>query len=80
MIETMTNININDLESSEIEMLELSELELNGIIGGGWFERLTGIRTPKILKGLDDLVNKIPGGWPTIAKPLVKRFGISFRR
>jgi hypothetical protein len=45
-------------------LMELTECELEGISGGGWFRDLTGIRTPKFLKDLDDSVRaKVPGGW-----------------
>jgi hypothetical protein len=44
-------------------LMDLTECELEGISGGGWFRDLTGIGTPKFLKKLDDKVNELPGGW-----------------
>lgn len=49
--------------SGSVELIELSEDDLKGIQGGGWFKKLTGIDTPKFLKDLDDRVNERPGGW-----------------
>ncbi len=49
-----------------VELIELSEDDLKGIQGGGWFKKLTGISTPKFLKDLDDRVNERPGGWVAI--------------
>ncbi|MFM8275516.1 MAG: hypothetical protein ACKN89_00765 [Cyanobium sp.] len=44
-------------------LMELTECELEGISGGGWFKKAFGISTPKFLKKLDDKVNELPGGW-----------------
>lgn len=52
--------------SGSMELIELSEDDLMGIQGGGWFKNLTGISTPKFLKDLDDRVNEKPGGWVAV--------------
>jgi|LakMenE01Jun11ns_1017448.scaffolds.fasta_scaffold9948613_5 hypothetical protein len=52
--------------SGSVELIELSEDDLMGIQGGGWFKNLTGISTPKFLKDLDDRVNEKPGGWVAV--------------
>ena len=58
--------------SGSLELIELSEDDLQAIQGGGWFKKLTGISTPKFLKDLDDRVNQKPGGWAgVIAKAVV---------
>ena len=58
--------------SGSLELIELSEDDLQAIQGGGWFQQLTGISTPKFLKDLDDRVNQKPGGWlGIIAKAVV---------
>ncbi|HAX75425.1 MAG TPA: hypothetical protein DCY88_06255 [Cyanobacteria bacterium UBA11372] len=57
----MANIKIADLQP---EFAELSELEMDAILGGGWFHKLTGIRTPSPLRKLDDWVHdNVKGGW-----------------
>jgi hypothetical protein len=54
-------------------VMELSELELETIAGGGWFKRLTGISTPRFLKRFDDGVRAVvPGGWKTVAQKLIR--------
>jgi hypothetical protein len=61
--------------SGSLELIELSEDDLQGIQGGGWFNRLTGLSTPKFLKDLDDRVNQKPGGWVgVIGKALVSYY------
>ena len=46
------------------QLMELSELDLATISGGGWFKKLTGISTPGFLKKVDRKVReKVPGGW-----------------
>ena len=37
-----------------LDLIELSEDDLQAIQGGGWFKKLTGISTPKPLKRFDD--------------------------
>jgi hypothetical protein len=55
-------MNINDLHVDKVEVL--SDSELDAVLGGGWFKKLTGISTPKFLKDFDDDVReKVPGGW-----------------
>ena len=55
-----------------LDLIELSEDDLQAIQGGGWFKKLTGISTPKFLKDLDDRVNQKPGGWAgVIARAVV---------
>ena len=50
------------------QLMELSELDLAAISGGGWFKKLTGISTPSFLKKADDKVReKVPGGWAGVA-------------
>ena len=45
-------------------LIELTEFELEGISGAGWFKKTFGFSTPKFLKDLDDSVRaKVPGGW-----------------
>ncbi len=69
----MANITINNLQPTENELIELSNLELNGIVGGGWFKKLTGISTPKFLKSFDDSVRRVvPGGWVTVIQKGIK--------
>lgn len=42
--------------------------EQEKISGGGWFKKLTGISTPKVLTDLDESVReKVPGGWVRVA-------------
>ncbi len=41
--------------------MELSELDLETIVGSGWFKKLTGISTPSFLKKVDDVVNESVG-------------------
>ena len=49
-------------------LMELSELDLATISAGGWFKKLTGISTPRVLKKLDDNVRQnVPGGWLGVA-------------
>jgi hypothetical protein len=63
----MANIEIHNLPTTEFGFAELSNLESESIVGGGWFKRLTGISTPSFLKKLDDVVREnIPGGWLTV--------------
>jgi hypothetical protein len=38
-------------------------MRAGGDLWGGWFNDLTGLRTPKFLKKFDDAVNRLPGGW-----------------
>ncbi|MDK2408007.1 hypothetical protein QHH11_04975 [Aphanizomenon sp. PH219] len=45
----MANIKINDLAASEIEFVELSDLELDGIVGGGWFKKAFGFSSRKFI-------------------------------
>ncbi len=33
----MANININNLQATEIELIELSDLELDAVLGGNWW-------------------------------------------
>lgn len=69
----MANIKINNLQPTESELIELSNLELDGILGGGWFKRLTGISTPSFLKKIDDSVREnVPGGWIGVAAEVAK--------
>ena len=57
-------------------IVELSELELGAIQGGGWFKRAFGVSTPGFLKRLDDEVREnIPGGWETVLKIAVSVYG-----
>lgn len=71
----MANIQINNLQPSEIELIELSNSELEAVIGGGWFKRLTGISTPSWLRRIDQTVRGVvPGGWPTVIQQAVKLF------
>lgn len=69
----MANIKIADLQP---EFAELSELEMDAILGGGWFHDLTGIRTPSPLRRLDDWVNdNVKGGWWGVVGTVVKVVG-----
>jgi hypothetical protein len=38
----MANITINNLQPTESELIELSNLELDAIVGGGIFSRIVG--------------------------------------
>ena len=63
----MANIKINNLEPLEIEFTELSDLELEAIVGGK--------KTPAVIKSIEDEVRSVgsslddavrenvPGGW-----------------
>jgi len=54
----------SDSHFHEDSIVELSELDLETIAGGGWFKKLTGISTPSFLKDLDDDVREhVDGGW-----------------
>ena len=69
----MAKIKIADLQP---EFAELSELEMEAILGGGWFHNLTGIRTPSFLRKLDDLVHDhVKGGWFGVVKTAIKVVG-----
>ncbi len=63
----MANIKINKLEPLEIEFAELSDLELEGIVGGkgtpNWIKKIEdGVRS--VGRKLDDAVREnVPGGW-----------------
>lgn len=42
--------------------------EADVVVGGGWFEKATGIRTPKVLTDIDKTVREeVPGGWVGVA-------------
>jgi hypothetical protein len=56
-------VSTNQVLIQDPGLMELTECELEGISGGGWFNDLTGLRTPKFLKKFDDAVNRLPGGW-----------------
>ncbi len=63
----MSSIKISNLQPTESELIELSNLELDGIVGGSvigdLLKKALGItETPKELKELDDTV-RILGGW-----------------
>jgi hypothetical protein len=58
----MNSPSYSHLDSASIS--ELSEQDLETIVGSGWFSKLTGFSTPSFLKDLDDDVREhIPGGW-----------------
>jgi hypothetical protein len=60
----MANIKVNDLQPLEVESMYLTQFEVENVVGGGWFKKLTGISTPKFLKKIDDWVNEnVPSGW-----------------
>ncbi|MCU0535576.1 MAG: hypothetical protein MUD14_16925 [Hydrococcus sp. Prado102] len=66
----MANIKIANLQPTQFEV-ELSELEMTAILGGGWFKKLTGISTPSFFKNLDDWVNdNVKGGWIGVAETI----------
>jgi len=70
----MASLKINELQIID-EMEELSHLEAERILGGGWFKKLFGFSTPQILKDLDDTVReKVPGGWPTVIEVVAESF------
>jgi hypothetical protein len=65
----MANIKVNDLQPLEVEFMYLTQFEVENVVGGGWFEKLTGISTPKFLKNIDDWVNEnVQGGWFGVLK------------
>ena len=68
----MARIQVLDLEQVQTEFAELSDSDLEKIVGGGWFKKLTGISTPKFLKNIDRAVRKhIPGGWWTVLEAIL---------
>jgi bacteriocin-like protein len=68
----MARIQVLDLEQVQTEFAELSDSDLEKIIGGGWFKKLTGISTPKFLRNIDRAVRKrIPGGWWTVLEAIL---------
>ena len=65
----MANIKVNDLQPLEVEFMYLTQFEVENVVGGGWFKKLTGISTPKFLKSIDDWVNEnVQGGWFGVLK------------
>ena len=42
----MANIKVNDLQPLEVEFMYLTQFEVENVVGGGWFKKLTGISTP----------------------------------
>lgn len=58
----MAKIKVSDLQVRETEFVELSNLDSETILGGGWFHDLTGWHTPDFLKKIDDVVRD-NGGW-----------------
>jgi hypothetical protein len=69
----MSNIKISDLQVNESELVELSSLDSEAIIGGGWFNDLTGWHTPSFLKKIDDVVHK-NGGWLKVIGTIYKGY------
>ncbi|MDB9421119.1 hypothetical protein [Microcystis aeruginosa] len=64
----MANIKVNDLQPLEVEFMYLTQFEVENVVGGGWFKKLTGISTPKFLKNIDDWVNEnVQDGWLGVA-------------
>ncbi|GCA76191.1 hypothetical protein MiTe_03031 [Microcystis aeruginosa NIES-2520] len=53
----MANIKVNDLQPLEVESMYLTQFEVENVVGGGWFKKLTGISTPI------ELENVVGGGW-----------------
>jgi hypothetical protein len=60
--------NTTNKTTPALQIIELSDGDLQAITGGGWFKKLTGISTPKFLKKIDDKVReKVHGGWYGVA-------------
>jgi hypothetical protein len=70
----MAKIKIADLQHTQFEFAELSQLEMEAILGGGWFRKLTGIRTPSFLRKLDDWVHD-HGGWFSVVGKVIDVYG-----
>ncbi|MFB2978207.1 hypothetical protein [Microseira sp. BLCC-F43] len=72
----MAKIKIADLQHTQFEFAELSQLEMEAILGGGWFRKLTGIRTPSFLRKLDDWVHdNVDGGWIRVVGTVIDVVG-----
>ena len=70
----MANIKVNDLQPLEVESMYLTQFEVENVVGGGWFKKLTGISTPSFLKKVDQTVrNVVPGGWVTVVRSVLGR-------
>ena len=70
----MANIKVNDLQTLEVESVYLTQFEVENVVGGGWFKKLTGISTPSFLKKIDQTVRQVvPGGWVTVGRSVFGR-------
>jgi hypothetical protein len=63
--------NATNKTTPALQIIELSDGDLQAITGGGWFKKLTGISTPKFLKKIDQTVRKVvPNGWKGVITKL----------